>query len=157
MPIGLKRFHQTGHLHFITFSCYSRLPYLAAPEPKNIFQEVLEKTRQSHSIVVSAYVLMPEHVHLLISEPQHCTLATSLRVLKGESSKRLKGSRDRFWQARYYDFNVHSEAKRIEKIRYIHRNPVTRGLVTRPEDYSWSSFIHYATGEPVPVEIGVTT
>jgi len=58
-----------------------------------------------------------------------------------------------FWQARYYDFNVWSEKKRVEKLRYIHRNPVTRGLVKKPEDYPWSSFRHYATGNAGAVEI----
>jgi putative transposase len=58
-----------------------------------------------------------------------------------------------FWQERYYDFNVWSERKFVEKLRYIHRNPVTRGLVERPEDWPWSSFRHYATGAVVPVEI----
>lgn len=58
-----------------------------------------------------------------------------------------------FWQARYYDFNVWSECKFVEKLRYIHRNPVNRGLVTRPEDWRWSSFRHYATGEASAVEI----
>jgi putative transposase len=54
---------------------------------------------------------------------------------------------DSFWQARYYDFNVWSERKFVEKLRYIHRNPVKRELVSRPEDWLWSSFRHYATGE----------
>jgi putative transposase len=58
-----------------------------------------------------------------------------------------------FWQARYYDFNVFTERKHIEKLRYIHRNPVKRGLVERPEDWQWSSFRHYATGERGTVEI----
>jgi hypothetical protein len=58
-----------------------------------------------------------------------------------------------FWQARYYDFNVWSEAKRVEKLRYMHRNPVRRGLVTKPEDWKWSSFVHYATGVEGVVEI----
>ena len=53
----------------------------------------------------------------------------------------------------YYDFNVRSEKKRIEKLRYIHRNPVKRGLVEKPEDWRWSSFRHYATGEEGPVEL----
>jgi hypothetical protein len=52
----------------------------------------------------------------------------------------------RFWQARYYDFNVWAAKKRIEKLRYMHRNPVKRGLVEKPEDWAWSSFVHYATG-----------
>ena len=59
----------------------------------------------------------------------------------------------RFWQVRYYDFPVWTEAKRIEKLRYIHRNPVKRGLVERPEGWEWSSFVHYATGMEGIVEI----
>src|SRR2546425_8129569 len=60
---------------------------------------------------------------------------------------------DSFWQARYYDFNLWSERKFVEKLRYIHRNPVARGLVARPEDWAWSSFRHYMTGDPGPIEI----
>jgi putative transposase len=60
---------------------------------------------------------------------------------------------DPFWQARYYDFNVWSQRKFVEKLRYIHRNPVQRGLVERPEDWKWSSFRYYASGEPGTVEI----
>jgi putative transposase len=54
---------------------------------------------------------------------------------------------------RYYDFNVHSEEKHVEKLKYMHRNPVTRGLVTHPEDWKWSSFRHYLTGEIGTVEV----
>ncbi|HUA93367.1 MAG TPA: hypothetical protein VL991_12415 [Terracidiphilus sp.] len=58
-----------------------------------------------------------------------------------------------FCQARSYDFNVHNDEKRIEKLRYMHRNPVVRGLVKRPEDWAWSTFLHYATGRVGVVEI----
>ena len=116
-------------------------------------ERVIEKARQSHSLTIYAYVLMHEHAHLLTSEPETRTLSSFLRVLKGESSKLRKGSRNKFWQTRYYDFNTFTTGKFVEKIQYIHRNPVTRGLVTRPEDYRWSSFNHYATGEPGSVEI----
>jgi len=95
---------------------------------------------------------MPEHVHLLVGEPTIASLATVLQVLKQETSKRLKRSGEvRFWQRRYYDFNVHG--KTAEKLRYMHRNPVKRGLVTQPEDWTWSSFRHYATGAEGTVEI----
>src|ERR1035438_8856909 len=57
------------------------------------------------------------------------------------------------WQPRYYDFNVWSEVKRIEKLRYLHRNPVKRGLVQSPEDWAWSSFHHYLSGIEGVVEI----
>ena len=62
----------------------------------------------------------------------------------------------RFWQARFYDFNVWTEMKRIEKLRYIHRNPVTRGLVASPEQWRWSSFRWYLYGEVGPVRINDT-
>jgi putative transposase len=63
-------------------------------------------------------------------------------------------SRERpFWQARYYDFNVFTTHKHFEKLKYIHRNPVTRGLVEKPEDWPWSSFRHHSTGEIGTVEI----
>lgn len=153
MPIGLERRHDTGQLHFITFSCYRRLPFLAGPEPKNTLERVIEKTRQSHSLTIYAYVFMPEHVHLLTSEPEVRTLASFLRVVKGESSKLLKGTRDKFWQTRYYDFNTFTTNKFVEKVQYVHRNPVTRGLVTRPEDYRWSSFNHYAAGQSRTIQI----
>ncbi|MBS1821385.1 MAG: transposase [Acidobacteria bacterium] len=157
MPHGLTRGQNTGQLHFITFSCYHRLPYLKDPEPKDILERVIERARLSHRLCIYAYVLMPEHVHLLTSEPetnsQTRALASFLRVVKGESSKLLKGPREQFWQTRYYDFNTFTTGKFVEKVQYIHRNPVTRGLVTRPEDYRWSSFNHYATGAPNAIQI----
>ena len=74
-----------------------------------------------------------------------------LKQVTAQQLRRPEGSP--FWQPRYYDFNVWSEAKRVEKLRYIHRNPVKRGLVERPEDWLWSSFLHHATGADGPVEI----
>jgi len=153
MPLGLERRHNLGHLHFITFSCHNRLPYLDSPKSKEILEQIIERTRRSHNFLLYAYVLMPEHLHLLLSEPKTYSLSSTLRVIKGESSKLLKGRRNHFWQPRYYDFNIFTARKFKEKIQYIHRNPVTRGLVSKPEDYLWSSFNHYATGEPSPIEI----
>ena len=51
------------------------------------------------------------------------------------------------WQKRFYDFNVWSERKRVEKLRYMHRNPVKRGLVEEPDQWKWSSFRAYCFGE----------
>ena len=156
MPLGLERRHNLGHLHFITFSCHHRLPYLDSPKTKQILERVIERTRRTHNFLLYAYVLMPEHIHLLLSEPKNHSLSSTIRVIKGESSKLLKGKRSPFWQPRYYDFNVFTTRKFKEKIQYIHRNPVTRGLVSKSEDYPWSSFNHYATGTPNPIEIEST-
>src|SRR4051794_21988597 len=83
---------------------------------------------------------MPEHVHLLISEPQRGTLAEALKLLKQTVSRRLIRSSAHFWQPRYYDFNIRNRRQFVEKLRYIHRNPVVRVLYEHPEDWEWSSF-----------------
>ncbi|MGB6687348.1 MAG: transposase [Terracidiphilus sp.] len=145
MTEGLKRYQATGDFHFITFSCHGLNPYLARVSARTLFEEVLERTRVRYKFYVIGYVIMPEHVHLLLSEPAGVPLAKAIHALKLSMSK-LSAQRP-FWQARYYDFNVFSERKRVEKLRYIHRNPVRRGLVEKPEDWKWSSFRHYATGE----------
>ena len=152
MPRNLVRYQKTGQFHFLTFSCYRRLPFLSAHGAYAVFEHELERARQRYDFVVAGYVLMPEHVHLLVSEPRVGSLATALQVLKQLTSKKLKrAGQAQFWQRRYYDFNVSN--KTTEKLRYMHRNPVKRGLVERPEDWPWSSFRHYALGEIGTVEI----
>jgi putative transposase len=97
---------------------------------------------------------MPEHMHLLVSEPEKGQLSIAIQALKQSVARRLAlRSAEPFWQARYYDFNVWSNRKRVEELRYIHRNPVARGLVARPEDWKWSSYRHYLTGMEGRVEI----
>jgi len=97
---------------------------------------------------------MPEHVHLLVSEPERGSLAASLQVLKQQSAKKLKAPHlPHFWLTRYYDFNLWSTEKLEEKLRYMHQNPVSRGLVSEPGEWPWSSFRHYQSGEVGTVEI----
>jgi putative transposase len=154
MPSGLIRIQKAGCFHFITFSCYHRLPLLERADAYFTFEQKLEEARLQYRFVVAGYVLMPEHVHLLLGEPQVSSLATALQVLKQRTSKALKHPDEaQFWQRRYYDFNVRNPEKRSEKLRYMHRNPVKRGLVRNPDDWPWSSFRHYATGLKGSVEI----
>ena len=94
---------------------------------------------------------MPEHVHLLVSEPKDALLAKALQALKLSVS--VQSQQRPFWQRRYYDFNVFTYDKRTEKLRYMHRNPVKRGLAAEPGDWAWSSYRHYAKGLRGTVEI----
>ena len=151
MTQGLKRYQFTGDLHFVTFSCHRRQPYLTSVAARSRFEEALERTRQRYGFCGLGYVVMPEHIHLLVSKPRIGSLAKALQALKVSVSKR--STQRPFWQSRYYDFNVYSYRKQVEKLRYIHRNPVHRGLVEQPPDWRWSSFHHYATGECGAVEI----
>jgi putative transposase len=151
MPKGLVRYQQCGCFHFISFTCYHRLHHLSTACARELFERSLESMRRRYDFVVCGYVVMPEHVHLLVSEPKKALLSKAIQALKLSVSVQ---SRERpFWQARYYDFNVHNEEKRVEKLRYMHRNPVKRGLVEKPEDWPWSSFRHYRTGIEGAVEI----
>ena len=103
---------------------------------------------------VYAYVVMPEHVHLLVSEPERLTLADAIHYLKLSFTKRLRDPEiESFWQKRYYDRNVRDAKEFAVKLRYTHRNPVKRGLVKAAEDWKWSSFRHYAFREMGIVEI----
>ena len=145
------RYQETGEFHFLTFSCFHRHNHFATVGARNLFEDALERTRQRYLFAVAAYVVMPEHAHLLVNEPQGVLLSKAVQALK--LSVTMRSSERPFWQAHYYDFNVSTHDKFVEKMRYIHRNPVRRGLVGKPEDWKWSSFAHYKTGIPGIVEI----
>ena len=137
------------------------------PKRRDLFLTILEETRRKYRFVVHGYVVMPEHFHLLITEPEVGDPSVVMKVVKHRFARRLNQLRKRtvariasrdstsdpVWQKRFYDFNVWTERKRIEKLRYMHRNPVNRGLVEQPDQWRWSSFRAYWYGEPGPVRV----
>ena len=162
MPTGLKRYYGKSHLHFITFSCYRRLPLLNAARARDLFVIELGKVRDATGFHLIGYVVMPEHVHLLMSEPPQGTPSTVLQKLKLRVARKLRERRPSvsaaqwplpfeapreplraFWQARFYDFNVYTQRKIMEKLHYMHANPVVRGLVKHPKYWPWSSWASY--------------
>ena len=154
MPWGLKRYQEARCLHFVTFSCYARAPRLASPHARDLFEKTFEDTRRWYGFYIAGYVVMPEHVHLLLTEPERTKLSIALQMLKQNVARRLRGPEGGpLWQPRYYDFNVWSYARQTEKLRYIHRNPVRRGRVQSPEEWAWGSFRHYLSGAEGVVEI----
>ncbi len=157
MTRGLHRYYGAEHCHFITTSCYHRQPFLDSAPLRDLLLQVLEDVRVRYTLVVLGYVVMPEHFHSLITEPQRGDPSKVMQALKQGFTRRAvrhyRGAPNPFWQDRFYDFNVWTEYKRIEKLRYMHRNPVTRGLVAKPEEWAWSSFRFYAFGESGPVKI----
>jgi len=172
MPSGLHRTYGAHHLHFITCSCYRRLPFLSRTPSRDRFLSILEQVRQRYRFVVVGYVVMPEHVHLLITEPEVGSPSTIMQVLKQRTAHALLPQRKRkdprqaslfgehsspraFWQARFYDFNVWTTKKRVEKLRYMHRNPVKRRLVDSPEQWRWRSYRFYGLNEAGAVRVNV--
>ena len=162
MTRGLQRYYGANDLHFITCSCYQRQPILGLPERRDRFAAILEQTRRKYRFVVYGYVVMPEHFHLLITEPEVADPSVVMKVIKERFSRQLHSEernvpegapRLPVWQKRFYDFNVWTARKRIEKVKYMHRNPVKRGLVERPDQWAWSSFRAYLYDEKEPVRV----
>src|SRR5216684_4285956 len=89
MPRGLHRYYGVDHLHFITCSCYRRLPLLSSARSRDLFLSILEQTRQRYRFVVVGYVVMPEHIHLLLTEPEIGTPSTVMQVLKQRTARAL--------------------------------------------------------------------
>ena len=168
----LRRVYGFGYLHFITFSCYRRLRFLGTARRRDLFLRILEQVRRRYGFVVVGYVAMPEHVHLLLSEPERGNPGTVVQVLKQRFARavlrelrhgkvaqqkllwRAPENEAHVWQARFYDFVVYTKKKRMEKLHYMHQNPVKRGLVLEAEQWCWSSFRDYGGDGPGTVLVG---
>lgn len=167
MPKNLKRYTGRNDLHFITFCCYQRRALLGSVRSRNLVVEILREVRAKFGFSLVGYVIMPEHVHLLISESPTIPPAKVVQVFKQRVSRRMRskkragnrqlslrfpetlGELRRFWQRRYYDFNVYSRKKLWEKLQYMHANPVEERLVRHPREWPWSSWSFHAQGEGI--------
>jgi putative transposase len=154
----IHRFERSHDIRFLTFSTYQRLPIFRNDRIKDRFEQHLAAARTRHRFHLYGWVVMPEHVHLLLwpSLPKH-TVTSALHALKRSFAQevisrwRALGAKvleqllapdgsTRFWQrGGGYDRNIFTDEEFEEKLRYIHNNPVARGLIQRPEDWPWSS------------------
>ena len=91
MPKKLKRYYGCGEQHFVTFNCYRRLPLLATAYARNLFVKELDEVRHEYDFLLVGYVLMPNHVHLLISEPKKGSPSSALQMLKQRVSRKIRG------------------------------------------------------------------
>ena len=169
MPIYHRAFER-GQLQFITSSTYRRAPVFARPVLCKVFVEVLDDLRHEFGFLLIGWVLMADHFHLLLQPRSAETTSRIIQQLKQRTAYRIlqilqKGQRDaecrkmlarfrlpdtvhdqahyRVWQRRFYVMNVFSETKRLEKLNYMHANPVKRGLCSSPDQWPWSSFRFY--------------
>jgi putative transposase len=130
----LRRFYGQGDQHFITTSCYRRKPLLGTARARDVFLAVLEQVRRRFRFDVTGFVVMPEHVHLLLGEPEKGNPSLVIQVLNQTVARRLLPkskkrnpsqtelwngslSLDRFWQRRFYDFNVFSGSQACGEIK----------------------------------------
>lgn len=188
MPFGLTRYQETGKSHFVTFTCYHHARYLNEAA-RDVVVDAIEQARKHYSFCVYAFAIMPDHVHLLMSEPERGLVANAIQSLKIASARRSRphlAATERshyparggphlgaaqnvdnhgssalkcgapstpLWQKRYFDRNVRDNREFERKLRYTHWNPVMADLVQKPQDWKWSSYRHYLTGEWCGVEI----
>jgi putative transposase len=162
----VRSYNEPGHAHELTFSCFRRLPLFSRDRTRQWFLEALESTRQRRNLTLLAYVIMPEHVHVIVCprDPDYEVrlIRTALKVpvqrkalafLRREAPGFLEQLRDaqpngevhyRFWQrGGGYDRNITDPATLMTMIDYIHQNPVRRGLVSYATDWLWSSARYY--------------
>ena len=168
----LRHFDHLNTARFITFSCYHRQKLLTKNAAIDIFLTSLEAIRSKYSIKLYGYVIMPEHVHLVLHPPDSVKLGPVIGELKSKSASQIifgkllklpeicrvvKNNKERwiFWQPRCYDHNCRTQETVIEKINYCHKNAVVRGLVADPEHYRWSSYNWYLGKDDVPISMDV--
>ncbi len=167
--MGVRRYDIVGQARSLTFSCYRRVGLLSDSQTRDAFVEHLEVQRVRLGFDVIAWVVMPEHVHVVVV-PGDGEVSPIMRGVKqGFGRRMIKRWRDRdepvigsltdsdgivrFWQrGGGYDRNVRDLDELCEKVNYIHQNPVKRGLVERSEDWKWSSARDYL-GESGVIEI----
>ena len=153
--------------HFVTFSVYRHRRLLDHDRPKRILLGVLSEELEQHKASCAGFVVMPDHVHAILWFPIAGLLARFMHGWKRKSSFHVRewyrgnaanyfdgfGEGDRFWQPKYYAFEIYETAKLEEKLRYMHENPVRAGLVRHATDWKWSSARWYEHRQPVGVPI----
>jgi putative transposase len=156
----LHHFDHLGTARFVTFSCYRRQPLLTSPVVREIILAELARLRHDRSIKLLGYVIMPEHIHLVVLPPYGLRLGPTIGILKTRTAHaildcwrsdqqqrrrilRRENGAAAVWHRRCYDHNCRTPETVIEKVEYCHDNPVKRGLVPRAEDWPWSSYLWY--------------
>lgn len=163
-----KIYDQEQQAQFVTFSCYRRRRILENPVMRDVLLEILAEKLSQYQGICSGYVIMPDHVHAIVWFQQPGELSRFMKSWKQTSSLKLKpklrglcpkftatfSTKDPFWQAKYYPFNLYSQQKAKEKLNYMHLNPVKAGLVANAVDWKSSSARYYLLDEPsaVPLE-----
>ncbi len=169
----LKHYDHDGRVRFVTFCTHKRLPLLTNSLFRRIVVESIDSARTEFHFRLLAYVIMPDHVHLVL-QPQttsklgeivasikHSSALRVLSILRQQSSPlllKLTVDRDRcprnvLWQRRCFDYNCRNDAEVWEKVRYCHDNPVSRGYVSDSLKWIWSSQRWYAGNRDVPITI----
>jgi putative transposase len=153
--------------HFVTFSCFRRRKLLNLDKPKKIALGILANQLEDQDATCIGYVIMPDHVHGIFWFPIPNQLSRFMHGWKRKSSFQIRNwyrnnhaeyfdgfdEGDKFWQPKYYSFEIESRDKLEEKLTYMHLNPVRANLVEKAEDWKWSSARYYESGKSAGVPV----
>src|SRR6266446_10314414 len=137
MPRGLKRYYGQGQLHFVTFSCYRRLALLGIARARNMFVKELSRVRREYGFLPVGYVVMPNHVHLLMSEPKKGTPSTVMQMLKQRVSRMMRRKGRVSWKGSYH-FGFPSLSRRCHSSG-SRGFTISTCTVTRRKKKNWST------------------
>lgn len=170
---SLPKFDDNSYAHFVTTKTYRNYPYFKNDDFCRILLEELRFYSQKYGFTLLGYVILPDHLHLLIwwdrEERPDLNISRVMQGIKGASARRIidllksmgleqmlqstqrsantkshkQNLKYRVWQPDFYDFVIHSKEKLLEKLNYIHNNPVKDGLASSPDGYEWSSYRLY--------------
>jgi putative transposase len=150
----LRRIEQRDRYFFVTTNLARGCGRLDDSE-RDIVLQMVALQLDKKSFWLFGYVVMPDHVHLLI-RPRENDLSSAMRKVKAAAGTRIMSRRKKLgslWQPKYFDHIIRRVRDFWEKLEYIHKNPVEAGLVVRPEDWRWSSYGAYAPGGKATVGI----
>ncbi len=174
--MGLPRFQIAGQIYYITTVIYNRLPIFTRPTFVVPLLDSLNFYRYKQEFKLLGYVIMPDHVHLIIWPFGKTAVSDIMRDYKEFTSKRIVRqaevehnddwikafrqagsetgrSTNKVWQDSYWDKNIYTENFLRQKLNYIHRNPLRVGLTDKPEDYPYSSYRNYVLSQEWLIEI----
>jgi REP element-mobilizing transposase RayT len=149
----LRRIERIGRYFFITTNLIrGTSPF--SPAERDLCLALLDKTRVQFRFKLFAYVIMLDHVHLLIScfESDLPSVMRHWKTSVAVAIGRLRGKRGAVWQARYFDFILRRASDFSKKFMYIHENPIVAGLTAKPEDWRWSSAAFYIHRQKVLIQ-----
>ena len=157
--MNYHRYYIPNSIIFITQVVQDRYPGFKEEEKFELLRETLRQVKELHPFVMLGYVLLPDHFHLLIRPTGDSNFSQIMHSLKPNFTKAYKKSvnisgRMKFWQKRFYDHIIRDETDLHHHLDYIHYNPVKHGLVTKPEDWQYSSFLAWKQRGAYPDQWG---
>jgi putative transposase len=164
---GLRHYDNLGTARFLTFSCFRKRPVFSSDAACSVFLRRLSELRSCSRVKILGYVVMPDHVHLVLYPPDGLRLGLAIGQVKSLAAREIlafggpplavgrasSAEIHKIWERRCYDHNCRTPETVREKIAYCHNNPVRRGLVSEPGEWEYSSFRWYAGEREVPLGI----